>query len=38
MLPSEICFTAAGLRVRPSVVSGVLASREWVYEDDGEVE
>lgn len=33
-LPSEICFTAAGLRVRPSVVKGVWASREWVYEGE----
>ena len=38
MLPSEICFTAAGFRVRPSVVTGVLASREWVYAGDGDGE
>jgi hypothetical protein len=38
MLPSEICLTAEGLRVRPSAVSGVCASREWVEaEDDGGV-
>lgn len=34
MLPSEICFTAAGFRVRPSRVRGVWASREWVYEGE----
>jgi hypothetical protein len=37
MLPSEICFTVEGLRVRPSTVSGVWASREWVEEDEGDV-
>jgi hypothetical protein len=28
ILPNEICFTAAGLRLRESVVRGVRASRE----------
>jgi hypothetical protein len=38
MLPSEICLTVEGLRVRPSAVSGVWASRAWVEEeDDGDV-
>jgi hypothetical protein len=31
--PREICFIAAGLRVFPSLVNGVRASREGVYGD-----
>lgn len=38
MLPKEICLTAAGFRRLPSVVRGVLASREWLYAGDDEVE